>query len=116
MLDGTEEIMRIIRKEVNSMKIGIPFLAAALLVGGFVANSNADVVSKTESAPGSYCHLRFPAITEESLGTDHPVLKGSDAGDIIDFYGPCDENPIGPHQVATQMRDLAYRLQAAYTE
>ena len=34
------------------MKIAIPFLAAAVLVGGFVANSNADVVSKIEPAPG----------------------------------------------------------------
>jgi hypothetical protein len=34
------------------MKIAIPLLLALLLVGGFVANSNADVVSKTEPAPG----------------------------------------------------------------
>jgi hypothetical protein len=112
MLDGTEELLRIIRKEVNSMKIAIPFLAAAVLVGGFVANSNADVVSKTESAPGSYCHLRFPAITEGSLGTDHPVLKGSDAGDIIDFYGPCDENPVGQDQVAAQKLDQQFEFEA----
>jgi hypothetical protein len=29
-LDGIEELLRIIRKEVNSMKIAIPFLTALL--------------------------------------------------------------------------------------
>jgi len=59
------------------MKIAIPFLSAALLVGGFVAAGNADVLSKTESAPGdNYCHLRFTAITADSLVTNHPISKG----------------------------------------
>jgi hypothetical protein len=39
------------------MKIAISFLSAALLIGGFVAASDADVVSKAEST--NYCHLRF---------------------------------------------------------
>ena len=98
------------------MKIGIPFLAAALLVGGFVANSNADVVSKTESAPGSYCHLRFPAITEESLATEQPVTKGPNSGDIIDFYGPCNENPVGQDQIAAQKLDQLHRWLVEYAD
>ena len=98
------------------MKIAIPFLAALLLVGGFVANGSADVLSRTEAAPGSFCHLRFPAITEESLATDHPTLKGPDSMDIIDFYGPCDENPVGQHQIDVQMRDLAHRLRSDYAD
>ena len=32
------------------MKIAIPFLSAALLVGGFVAAGDAEELSKTESA------------------------------------------------------------------
>ena len=98
------------------MKIAIPFLAATLLVGGLVANGSADVLSKTEAAPGGYCHLRFPAITEESLGTDHPVLKGSDAGDIIDFYGACNENPVGQYQVAAQKLDQQHRRQNEFAD
>jgi hypothetical protein len=116
MLDGIEELLRITRKEVNAMKIAIPFLAAALLVGGLVANGSADVLSKTEAAPGSYCHLRFPAITEASLDTDHPVLKSADSGDIIDFYGPCNENPVGQDQIAAQKLDQAHRWQKEYAD
>ena len=99
------------------MKIAIPFLVALLLVGGSVANSNADVVSKTESAPdGNYCHLRFTAITAESLGTEQPVTKGPGSGDIIDFYGPCNENPVGRDQIAAQKLDQLHRWQVEYAD
>src|SRR5437667_5957106 len=52
--------------------------------------------------PGSYCHLKFPAIREDTLGSDHPALEDPNSGDIIDFYGPCDENPVGKHQMEEQ--------------
>ena len=98
------------------MKIAIPFLTALLLVGGFVANGSADVLSKTEAAPGNYCHLRFHAITTESLATNHPLAMGPASGDIIDFYGPCDESPVGQHQIAVQKRDFTHRLQSEYSD
>ena len=41
MLDAIEEIAPNRRKEVNSMKVAIPFLAALLLVSGFVGNGSA---------------------------------------------------------------------------
>ena len=99
------------------MKIAIPFLSAALLVGGFVANGSADILSKTESAPDSnYCHLRFTAITAESLAAEQPVTKGPDSGDIIDFYGPCNENPVGQDQIAAQKLDQLHRWQVEYAD
>ena len=96
------------------MKIAISFLSAALLIGGFVAASDADVVSKAEST--NYCHLRFPAITDESLATNNAVLKGQDSGDIIDFYGPCNENPLGQDQIAAQKLDQQHRWQNEYAD
>lgn len=51
---------------------------------------------------GTYCHLRFPAITEQSLGSKNPVLKSADTGDIVDFYGPCSYDPVGPDEVCRQ--------------
>ena len=99
------------------MKIAIPFLSAALLVGGFVAAGNADVLSKTESAPGdNYCHLRFTAITADSLVTNHPISKGPDSGDIIDFYRPCNENPVGQDQVSAQKLDRQHRRQNEFAD
>ena len=98
------------------MKMAVPFLATLLLVGGLAVNVGADVLSKTELAPGNYCHLRFPAITDESLSTDHPVVKELDSGDIIDFYGPCDESPIGQHQIAVQKLDQQHRWQNGFSD
>jgi len=114
MLNGTGELLQTRRKEVNSMKIAMPFLSAALLIGGFVTASNADVVSKTELT--NYCHLRLPAISEESLATNNPVLKGPDSGDIIDFYGPCNENPVGQDQVEAQKLEKQHRWQNEFAD
>ena len=87
------------------MKIATSFLVGLVLMGsvGVSGAKAADgVMLKEEAVPGSYCHMKFPAIEESTLYTDHPVLKSADSGDIIDFYGPCDENPLGQDQVMAQ--------------
>ena len=86
------------------MKIATSFLAGLVLMGsGLGAAKAADgVLLKEQDVSSSYCHMKFPAIEESTLYTDHPVLKSADSGDIIDFYGSCDENPLGKDQVITQ--------------
>ena len=87
------------------MKIATSFLAGLVLMGsvGVSGAKAADgVILKEEAVPGSYCHMQFPAIEESTLYTDHPVLKSADSGDIIDFYGSCDESPVGKDQVQQQ--------------
>ncbi len=78
-----------------------------LIVGSLAANALASdgVLSKDEFTPGSYCHMKFPAIRQRTLATDNPELKNSDTGDVIDFYGPCDESPTGADQVTGQRLD-----------
>lgn len=93
------------RKEVKTMKIATSFLAGLVLMGsvGVSGAKAADgVMSKEAEVPGTYCHMKFPAIEESTLFTDNPVLKSADSSDIIDFYGPCDTNPLGKDQVASQ--------------
>ena len=53
---------------------------------------------------GSFCHLRFPAIQGRTLGTDKPQLKPATSADIIDFYGPCDHDPLGKDEIQSQIR------------
>jgi hypothetical protein len=85
-------------------------LTTLLFIGAIGGSSNAleskssarnanGIVLKEEYVPGSYCHQKLPAITESSLAGDHPVVSQSD---IIDYYGPCNENPVGAEQVAAQ--------------
>jgi hypothetical protein len=103
-------------KEVNKMRF-TRLLPTALLLIGIMGTSatafSADgVLSKEEVVPG-YCHMKFPAMRGSTLNWNEPVLKGSGSGDIVDFYGSCDENPTGNHQIAVQKiereRDHGYR-------
>ena len=54
------------------------------------------VISRVPDPSGSICHLRFPAVTEDTLFSDQPMLKNPSEGDIIDAYGPCNFDPLGP--------------------
>lgn len=63
------------------------------------------VIYKNPDATGQFCHLRFPAIREETLSSGRPVLKDPSEGDIIDFYGPCDHDPLGRAEVLRQRAD-----------
>jgi hypothetical protein len=51
---------------------------------------------------GTFCHLRFPAIQGRTLGTDKPQLKPATTGDVVDYYGPCDHDPLGKEEIARQ--------------
>jgi hypothetical protein len=53
------------------------------------------VISRMPIPGSKYCRLRFPAIREETLYWAQPVLKDASDGDIVDFYGPCDYDPLG---------------------
>ena len=74
------------------------------------------VISKVAPAtPGNYCHMKFPAIREETLYSDRPVLKDKSDGDIIDFYGPCDHDPLGKEEIQRQRLQLQRTLFREYS-
>ena len=60
----------------------------------------------TEGLAGNYCKIEFPAIREETLHTNRPVLKDWSEGDIIEFDGPCGHNPLGRYEIETQRAEL----------
>ena len=64
------------------------------------------IIYKAEAASGNYCHLKFPAIQEQTLYFGRPVLKDVSEGDIIDFYGPCDYDPLGQQEVMRQRAQI----------
>jgi hypothetical protein len=94
------------RKEVKHMKIATSFLSALFIVGALGVSdtpATAEVLSKVELG-SNYCHLRFPAIRKDTLNSDRPVLKDPSSRDIIDYYGPCDHDPLGKDEIASQKR------------
>jgi hypothetical protein len=78
------------------------FLIGALLLGDPLVWAAEGIISKLADPSGSTCNLKFPAIREETLYWDRPVLKDQNDGDIIDFYGPCHYDPLGKESVARQ--------------
>jgi len=90
---------------MNSRIRSIQFLAGAIIVSSSMLWAADGIITRSPDAPGQYCHLKFPAIREDTLFTDRPQLKDPSDGDIIDFYGPCDHDPLGKAEIARQRED-----------
>lgn len=75
---------------------------AGSLAGSAIAAEDGFLLKERASNSSNYCHMKFPAIKEGTLAGKHPQLKDASSGDIIDFYGPCDESPTGQHQILAQ--------------
>ena len=84
-------------------------LAAIVLLDSSLLWAGESVISKVPDPTGEFCHLKFPAIKEETLYWNRPVLKDPSQGDIIDFYGPCSHDPLGKEEVRRQRDDFERR-------
>ena len=100
------------------MKSVLSVLVLAGVMGSSIASGAGagGVVLKDASTEGSYCHIKFPAIEERTLSWKRPVLKAPNEGDIIDFYGPCDHDPLGKEEIQSQKRDLQRRFEREYND
>jgi hypothetical protein len=108
---------------MNNMKliVSVLFLGGAIGVG--VTSARADsltsasargVISQDVLTDGSYCHTKFESIREESLASSRPVLKDSD--DFVDFYGPCNHDPLGKDEIQAQKIELQHRFANDYED
>ena len=94
----------------TKLALGALVLSSAFVTGLGLANADDHgIISKEADEEGAYCHLTFPAIRSATLGTDHPQLKSASEGDIIDFYGSCDHDPLGKDEVQSQEHDQLIR-------
>jgi hypothetical protein len=81
-------------------------LLAGTLVGGSLPVNAGDITVKDTLDFAGYCHMKFPPISDASLSSDQPVLDEA-AGNVIDFYGSCDHDPLGPDEVQAQRAKIA---------
>jgi len=72
------------------------------------------IISKVPDASGTFCNLKFPAIKEETLTSNRPQLKAPSEGDIVDFYGPCDYDPLSKEEVQRQKGDIQREKQRIF--
>jgi opacity protein-like surface antigen len=88
--------------------------AAAIAAGATQAAAVNGVISSTSAASVDYCHSKFPAIRQSTLGTSDPQLKRQTTGDVVDYYGPCNHNPRGKTEAAEQEHEYEMRLDRDY--
>ena len=88
------------------------FFAVLVLSGNIVATYTPasakeipGLVSKDEGVPESYCSMQIRTSTPESFLGEQPALKHPNSGELIDYYGPCGETPVGQDQPDTQQLD-----------
>lgn len=93
--------------KTNTLILTGLFLAANLAWGTSTVKAD-ERASKVTMDSVSYCHMKFPPISGETLYSDHPVLDES-AGNVIDFYGSCDHDPLGADEVQSQRAGIADR-------
>lgn len=96
-------------KNTRSLLAGLIFLGS--ITAGGTALAADGVISKDELSTDSYCHQKFTAMTESSVASDDPVLE---SGDVIDYYGRCNENPTGKDQVQQQKLENQTRWRYEY--
>jgi len=88
--------------------------AGVFLLCGSLGWAGEAAISRVPDPSGSFCHLRFPAIREDTLFSDNPVFKDASEGDIIDAYGPCNFDPLGRDSILRQRRDHQIRMDREY--
>lgn len=86
--------------------VSIAMLIGALGASELPSRAAQGIIYRSAAISDNYCHLKFPAIRENTLYSDRPVLKDPRDGDLIDFYGPCDFDPLGKEAVLRQRADL----------
>jgi hypothetical protein len=94
--------------------IAVIFFAGVFRLSGSFVWAGEVVISKVPDPSGSYCHLKFPAIREDTLFSDRPELKDTSEGDIIDFYGPCNYDPLGRDSILRQRLEYQHRKRREY--
>jgi len=101
---------------MKSLKAKLPVLLISVTIGlsATPAVYAAEVNTRDVFRADGYCHLKFPAIEEKTLGSPQPVLKDPGSGDIIDFYGPCNHDPLGKEEIHEQRLQWQHRWQRDY--
>lgn len=96
------------------LEIFRPLVFLAFLLSGSLLWAAEGIVSKVADSSGSFCHLKLPAIKEETLFSDRPVLKDPSEGDFIDFYGPCNYDPLGKEAILQRRSEYRNRMRKEY--
>ena len=86
---------------------GSAALAGLFAVAGSAAASDMGIVYKQAAEEASYCHIKYMAMTPQSLQSGVPEFNPSD---VIDMYGPCNFDPQSPDEIRRQAATMNRNL------
>jgi hypothetical protein len=101
---------------LKNLALAAAFAVGALGLNSFAAEAAEGILFKAQAGNTNYCHLKFPAIREDTLERDRPILKDSSTGDIVDFYGSCDYDPTGKAALQDQRMEKSHRFNREYAD
>ena len=78
-------------------------LLSSALFWGVPSVEAQEMISAIPTDTTAYCHLKFPAMREDTLSWQTPILDPL-TGNVVDFYGPCDYDPVGLEEIRVQRR------------
>ena len=84
-------------------------LLSSTLFWGVPSADGQEEIVKVPADSTSYCHMKFPPIRENTLFSASPVLNET-VGNIIDFYGSCDYDPLGEDEILAQRKLRRHNL------
>ena len=100
---------------MKSIKLGLGAMAVTGALGLSAVSTRAEtVISKDVFTDGSYCHTKFESIREDTLASSQPMLK--DVDDIVDFYGPCNHDPLSKEEIQSQKIEMQHRYNNEYND
>ena len=99
---------------MKNMKLAVGTLFLAIGWSWTVARAqDGDMLSKEAMTASNYCHMKFPAMREDTLEQAVPAL---DSNDVIDFYGSCATDPRGKDEIQAQRIEAQHRFASDYEE
>ena len=87
----------------KSLSLLSNLLLSSTLFWGVPSAWAEETILSVPSDTTAYCHLKFPAMREDTLSWEQPALDAA-TGNIVDFYGPCDYDPKGLDEIRVQRR------------
>lgn len=91
-----------------SITTALAALLGILTTAGMADDSIFLVKKRIENS--NTCHLTFPAIRRDTLFTQKPQLQDPKHGELINFYGSCDHDPLGEAEVKAQRREVTRKF------
>jgi hypothetical protein len=103
--------MVVIKMNKRKLVMAVGLIVGTIGFGGTMAQAD-NVILKEVRDVGSYCHLKFPAIREETLAGTSPTLATSD--DLVDYYGSCDRDSLGKGEIQARRIESQHMLASSY--